>query len=338
MESQAVRAHVRTIDFEHGVTAIDTDYVRPLLDASHLIVDNGRAAFVDAGVNDSVPLLLEALRQKDLDVADVEYVFLTHVHLDHAGGAGQLMRRLPRARAVLHPRGAPHMIDPAKLVKGSESVYGKERVRQMYGEIAAIPKERIHVVADNEQLTLGERVFKCLFTEGHARHHYCLADPASNGVFTGDSFGISYRDFDTAAGEFIFPTTTPVHFDPPEAHKAIDRIMAEAPLCLYLTHYSRVSDLPRLADDMHRRIDDFVGIATRHAMDSGRTAAMRKSMFAYLKAELKKHGFEADEGRLHDLLDVDVGLNTMGLEHWLDHSDSGSQAGNRMRPPSGGRN
>jgi glyoxylase-like metal-dependent hydrolase (beta-lactamase superfamily II) len=336
MESQAVRTQVRTIDFEHGVTAIDTDYVRPLLDASHLIVDNGRAAFVDAGVNDSVPLLLGALRQKDLDVADVEYVFLTHVHLDHAGGAGQLMQRLPRARAVLHPRGAPHMIDPAKLVKGSESVYGKERVRQMYGEITAIPKERIHVVADNEQLTLGERVFKCLFTEGHARHHYCLADPASKGVFTGDSFGISYRDFDTAAGEFIFPTTTPVHFDPPEAHKAIDRIMAEAPLCLYLTHYSRVSDLPRLADDMHRRIDDFVEIATRHATDSGRTAAMQKSMFGYLKAELKEHGFEADEHRLHNLLDVDVGLNTMGLEHWLDRSDSGSQAGNRM--PSGGSN
>jgi glyoxylase-like metal-dependent hydrolase (beta-lactamase superfamily II) len=287
-------------------------------------------------VNDSVPLLLEALRQKDLDVADVEYVFLTHVHLDHAGGAGQLMQRLPRARAVLHPRGAPHMIDPAKLVKGSESVYGRERVRQMYGAIAAIPKERIYVVADNERLTLGERVFKCLFTEGHARHHYCLADPASKGVFTGDSFGISYRDFDTVAGEFIFPTTTPVHFDPREAHKAIDRIMAEAPLCLYLTHYSRVSDLPRLADDMHRRIDDFVEIATRHVTDSGRTAAMQKSMFAYLKAELKKHGFEADERRLHNLLDVDVGLNTMGLEHWLDRSDSGSQAGNRM--PSGGRN
>ena len=330
MESQAVR----TIDFDHGVTAIDTDYVRPLLDASHLIVDSGRAAFVDTGVNESVPLLLEALRQKNIDVADVDYVFLTHVHLDHAGGAGQLMQKLPRARAVLHPRGAPHMIDPAKLVKGAEAVYGKERVRQMYGEIAAISKERIHVVADNERLELGERVLECLFTEGHARHHYCLADPASKGVFTGDSLGISYRDFDTVAGEFIFPTTTPVHFDPPEAHKAIDRIMAQAPSSLYLTHFSRVTDLPRLADDMHRRIDDFVLIATRHATDSGRTEAMQTSMFGYLKAELKNHGFDADEDRLHCLLDVDVALNTMGLEHWLDHSDSGSRAGSRA--PSGG--
>jgi glyoxylase-like metal-dependent hydrolase (beta-lactamase superfamily II) len=319
MKDQAVR----TTDFDHGVTAIDTDYVRPLLDASHLIVDRGRAAFVDTGVNASVPLLLEALRQKNVDVADVDYVFLTHVHLDHAGGAGQLMQRLPNARAVLHPRGARHMIEPSRLVKGSEAVYGRERVREMYGDITAIPKERIHVVADCEELALGERVLMCLFTEGHARHHYCLADPASDGVFTGDSFGISYRDFDTAAGEFIFPTTTPVHFDPVEAHKAIDRIMGLSPKCLFLTHYSKVTDLPRLAGDMHQRIDDFVAIANRYASARSRTQAMQDSMFAYLRDELVKHGFGSDDNGLHELLDVDVALNTMGLEHWLDHREAG---------------
>lgn len=315
---------VRTIDFEHGVTAIDTEYVRPLLDASHLIVDNGRAAFVDTGVNDSVPLLLQALQQKDIDPGDVDYVFLTHVHLDHAGGAGLLMQRLPNARAVVHPRGARHMIDPEKLVKGSEAVYGKERVRLMYGDILPIDEHRVQVVADNEQVVLGGRTLQCLFTEGHARHHYCLADPASDGVFTGDSFGISYRDFDTIRGEFIFPTTTPVHFDPLEAHKAIDRIMALSPARLYLTHYSRVTDLPRLADDMHKRIDDFVEIATRHASETRRTNAMQASMFSYLKGELRKHGFSADDAILHTLLDTDVALNTMGLEHWLDQSASQS--------------
>jgi len=310
---------VRTTDFDHGITAIDTDYVRPLLDASHLVVDHGRAAFVDTGVNASVPLLLEALRQKGVDVADVDYVFLTHVHLDHAGGAGRLMQRLPNASAVLHPRGARHMIEPSKLVKGSEAVYGKERVREMYGDIAAIPEKRVYVVADGEELVLGERTLQCIFTEGHARHHYCLADPASGGVFTGDSFGISYRDFDTGKGEFIFPTTTPVHFDPVEAHKAIDRIMALSPGCLYLTHYSKVTDLPRLANDMHRRIDDFVAIATLHAGAPERTQAMQESMFAYLRKELEEHGFTTDDRTLHGLLDIDVTLNTMGLEHWLDH-------------------
>lgn len=310
---------VRTTDLEYGVTAIDTEYVRPLLDASHLIVDGGRAAFVDTGVNDSVELLLAALEERNLDVADVDYVFLTHVHLDHAGGAGLLMQHLPNARAVLHPRGARHMIDPAKLVKGSEAVYGAERVAEMYGDIRPVPAERVVVAEDGDAFELGGRRLQCLHTEGHARHHYCLADPASSGVFTGDSFGVSYREFDTAAGEFIFPTTTPVHFDPVEAHKAIDRIMARAPARLYLTHYSLVTDLPRLADDMHRGIDDFVGLAERHAGDADRTAALRASMFRHLAERLAEHGYRSDEERLHALLDVDVALNTMGLEHWLDH-------------------
>lgn len=316
---------VRTTELDHGVTAVDTEYVRPLLDASHLIIDGGRAAFVDTGVNDSVELLLAALEEREVDAADVDYVFLTHVHLDHAGGAGLLMEQLPNARAVLHPRGAPHMIDPAKLVKGSEAVYGRERVAEMYGEIRAIPAQRVVVAEDGEEFAFGGRTVRCLYTEGHARHHYCLVDPASAGVFTGDSFGISYRELDTAAGEFIFPTTTPVHFDPVEAHKAIDRIMSLEPSRLYLTHYSLVTDLPRLAEDMHRRIDDFVDIAERHAGDADRTASMRAGMFRYLRDRLAEHGYRSDEERLHALLDVDVALNTMGLEHWLDHRPDGKE-------------
>ena len=309
----------RTLDLGDGVTAIDTDYVRPMLDASHLLVDGDRAAFVDTGTNHSVDLLMDALARRELEPAQVQYVFLTHVHLDHAGGAGELMSRLPEARAVLHPRGAPHMIDPAKLIKGSKAVYGEALYAQMYGDLKPIPAERIIVVDDLQRFELSGRELQILFTEGHAKHHYCLWDPASGGVFTGDSFGISYRDFDTAAGEFIFPTTTPVHFDPPEAHKAIDRIMRLEPRRLYLTHYSEVTDLPRLADDMHRRIDAFVAIAKRHEHERERTPAMRSAMFDYLRDELAQHGFRADDERLHTLLDVDVQLNTMGLEHWLDH-------------------
>jgi hypothetical protein len=137
-------------------------------------------------------------------------------------------------------------------------------------------------------------------------------------VFTGDSFGLSYRELDTAAGEFIYPTTTPIHFDPPEAHKAIERIIGLQPEQLYLTHYSCVTDLARLADDMHRRIDDFVVIAREHASDSNRTEAMQTAMFSYLATCLEAHGVELDEDRLHAILDMDVEINTMGLEYWLD--------------------
>lgn len=312
------RQPVRATWLGNGITAVDTDYVRPLLDASHLIVENGRAAFVDTGVNHSVPFLLDALQQAGLDAADVDFVFLTHVHLDHAGGAGLLVQALPNAEAVLHPRGAPHMVDPVRLIDGAKAVYGEAAYVAMYGEIVPIAAERILTVTDGEFISLAGRPLQCLFTEGHARHHYCLADPASRGVFTGDSFGISYRELDTAYGEFIYPTTTPVHFDPPEAHKAIDRIMAQDPKQLFLTHYSRVTEPERLAADMHRRIDDFVAMARQHANDDHRTSALHAAMFRYFEAELAGHGFAGDAERLHAIIDVDIELNTMGLEHWLD--------------------
>lgn len=311
----------RTTRLDYGITAIDTDYVRPLLDASHLIEENGRAAFVDTGTNASVPLLLDALERGDLDVGDVDYVFLTHVHLDHAGGAGRLMQSLPNAVAVLHPRGARHMIDPSKLIGGAKTVYGEAQYLEMYGELVPIAEERIAIADDEQPFTLAGRELCAFHTEGHARHHYCLADPTSRGVFTGDSFGISYRELDSAAGEFIYPTTTPVHFDPPEAHKAIDRILAYEPEQLYLTHYSRVTDVPRLAGDMHTRIDDFVDIARRHANDEQRNERMQESMYAYLLESIRAHGSSGSEDALRGIVRMDVELNTMGLEFWLDRSD-----------------
>jgi len=312
----------RITELEHGISAIDTDYLRPLFDASHLIIQSDHAAFVDTGVNHSAPLLLDALARKDIDAAAVDYVFLTHVHLDHAGGAGALMQYLPNAKAVIHPRGARHMIDPAKLIEGASAVYGVARTEEMYGNPVPIEANRVMVVDDEQTIVFRNRPLQCIFTEGHARHHYCLSDPTSKGVFTGDSFGVSYRELDTVAGEYIFPTTTPIHFDPPEAHKAIDRIMRLEPEQLYLTHYSRVTDLAKLADDMHKRLDDFVAIAREHANDNNRTEAMQKTMFSYFADSLERHGFTADQDRLHAILALDIELNTMGIEYWLDNASA----------------
>ena len=257
--SAELSAQITTLD--DGVFAVDTEYVRPQHDASHLIIEDGRAAFVDTGTNDSVPRLLDALHQLDLDIADVDFVFLTHIHLDHAGGAGLLMQKLPNARCVIHPRGAPHMINTEKLIKGTEAVYGVQRTREMYGELQPIDEQRIIVAEDEKWISLNGRELQPFFTEGHARHHYCLNDPTSRGVFSGDSFGVSYRELDTAAGEFIYPSSTPASFDPPEAHKAIDRIMSCSPQQVYLTHYSRVRNLDRLAEDMHSCIDGYEQMA-----------------------------------------------------------------------------
>ena len=308
----------RTTQFDHGITAIDADYVRPLHDASHLVIEGGRAAFVDTGTSFSVPLLLDVLAQQDVDVGDVDYVFVTHVHLDHAGGAGQLIQALANATLVVHPRGERHMVDPAKLILGAQAVYGEQEFRAIYGEILPVPQDRTYVPGDGETLELAGRPLQCLYTEGHAKHHYCLADPAAEGVFTGDSFGVSYRELDTAAGEFIFPTTTPVNFDPPEAHKAVDRIMAQAPKRLFLTHYSRVTASDRLAADMHACIDSFVDIARSNANAANRSEAIANDLYDYLVERAVAHGCGDDRQALRDFLSLDVNLNTQGLEVWLD--------------------
>ena len=306
-----------TTDVGDGIVAIDTEYMRPMLDASHLVVEAGRGAFVDTGTNASVSLLLDALRQKNLDIGDVDYVFLTHVHLDHAGGAGQLMRALPNAKCVIHPRGAPHMADPARLIAGTQAVYGRQQAFELYGDIVPIDAARIVEAGDNDEFSLGGRQLQALHTEGHARHHYCLHDPGSAGVFTGDSFGISFRELDTDKGEFIYPTTTPPHFDPAEAHKAIDRIVALEPACLYLTHYSRVESIDRLAADMHECLDGFVAMAEKHRDQENRLELIQEEMFDYLAARLREHGYAGDRDAMWSVLQFDVVLNSQGLDSWL---------------------
>ena len=306
-----------------SIVAIDTEYVRPRMDASHLIVEGGRAAFVDTGVNDSVPKLLDALDREGLDVGDVDYVFLTHIHLDHAGGAGELMLRLPNAACVVHPRGAPHMANPEKLVAGTEAVYGVERSRAMYGTIVPIEAGRIVEASDGGWLDLNGRELQTIYTEGHARHHYVLHDPASAAVFTGDSFGVSYREFDTDNGEFIYPTSTPIDFDPAAAHAACDAILALKPRHAYLTHYSRVGNLEKLADDMHEGIDAYRSMALACADEAGRSEALQRSMFDYLASRLEAHGYAGDRDAMWSLLQIDVVLNAQGLGVWLDRGGAG---------------
>jgi glyoxylase-like metal-dependent hydrolase (beta-lactamase superfamily II) len=306
------------LEFEHGITAIDTDYVRPQLDASHLIVRDGRAAFVDTGTTHSVPNLLAALEQKQIAPEAVDYVLLTHVHLDHAGGAGELMRHLPNANVLVHPRGAAHLVDPSRLIAGTKAVYGDAEFMRLYGEIPPIPAERVLTAADDTRLRLGSSELRLIHTPGHALHHYSIVDADSRCVFTGDTFGISYRVFDTDKGAFIFPATTPVHFDPRQAHASLDLIMSFQPEACFLTHYSRVTDLARLAGAMHAGIDEHVKIARSCAASRDRIAAMKMQLHAWLVQQVREHACTLDQDTVDSWLAMDVDLNAKGLAVWLD--------------------
>ena len=311
-----------TTDLGHGIFAIDTGFEREDFDAAYLIVDTGRAAFIDTGHNAAVPRLLEALDAIGLPREAVDWVIPTHVHLDHAGGAGLLMRHLPGARALIHPRGARHLIDPSALVEGARAVYGVEVVHQTYGTIEPIAAARVVESHDGQRIPLGSRELLLIDTPGHARHHHCIWDERSRGWFTGDTFGISYREFDGADGAWIFPSTTPVQFEPEALRSSVQRMMAMQPQCLYPTHFGRVDGVERLAAQFLATLDRFeadgLALLARLPDDApARLAALKEQVAATLVASALAAGCPVSPARAHELLALDIELNAQGMAVWL---------------------
>jgi glyoxylase-like metal-dependent hydrolase (beta-lactamase superfamily II) len=301
-----------------GIHTIDTGFVRPQFDAAYLVVENGRGAFIDCGTNFAVPRMLAALDEVGMAAADVDWLILTHVHLDHAGGAGELIARLPNAKLVVHPRGARHMIDPSILWAGASAVYGEAVMEQTYGRLRPIPAGRVIEAPDGHVVDLAGRPLQCIDTPGHAKHHLTVYDERANVCFTGDVFGLSYRDFDTANGPLILPTTSPVQFDPPALHASIERLVALRPDAMYLTHYGRVEGVERLAGDLHAQIDAMVALARAAHGKPDRHAVLMESLTELYAARAAAHGWPHGRDALSHLLGMDIELNAQGLEVWLD--------------------
>ena len=301
-----------------GVYAIDTGFQRERFDAAYLLVQDGRAAFVDTGTNFGVPRLLAALEALGLGRDAVDWVIPTHVHLDHAGGVGLLMQSLPKARLWVHPRGARHMIDPSALWQGALAVYGEDEMRRSYGALVPVPAARVTESADGAVIELAGRPLVAADTPGHAKHHHCLWDEATRGWFTGDTFGLSYREFDTARGRWIVPTTTPVQFDPDALRASVQRLLAREPGCMYLTHYGRVDDVPRLGALLLSLLDELVtlGRSLRDAPD--RHEALKRGQLEIFVRSLAAHGCTLDPAHIAELLAIDTELNAQGMAVWLD--------------------
>jgi glyoxylase-like metal-dependent hydrolase (beta-lactamase superfamily II) len=305
----------------HGIHVIDTGFHRPVFDAAYLIVENGRGAFVDTGTNDSVPRLLAALEAAGLERDAVDFVIATHVHLDHAGGVGQLMQKLPNARLVVHPQGAPHMIEPSRLMAGARAVYGDEEVARTYGDVVGVPAERVLRTEDDMTLDFAGRPLKFLDTPGHARHHHCIYDARSRGFFTGDTFGLSYREFDTPQGEWLMPTTTPVQFEPEALRRSVERLLAYQPERMYLTHYGPVGGVPRLAAMLLSQLDEMVALALALPDDAQRHQALMDGFSAIHLKSLRAHGSTLGEARMRELLAMDTELNAQGVAVWLNRKN-----------------
>lgn len=302
-----------------GVILVDTGYVRPGVAAAWIVKGGASAAVIETGTARSVPHLLSALAAQGIAPGAVSHVIVTHVHLDHAAGAGALLAHLPAARLVVHPRGARHMIDPSKLLAGAAEVYGgMESIRALYGDVLPAPAARVIEAPEGTVVDLGGRTLRMLDTPGHAKHHFVVHDPATRGFFTGDTFGISYREFDGASGPFMYPTTTPVQFDPPALRASVERMLAEKPERMYLTHYGMIEGrIPEAAAAMLSAVDGHVAVARGAPAGPGRQAAIRAGLAEQLLSLLARHGWKGTREEALRAFDADLDLNSQGLEVWM---------------------
>jgi glyoxylase-like metal-dependent hydrolase (beta-lactamase superfamily II) len=316
-DSLLVTPHLR--DFGDGIFSLDSGYFRSEFDAIHFVVEKNRVAIIDTSTQYAVPRVMESLAALDLTPENVDWILLSHVHLDHAGGAGELMRRCPNARVTVHPRGTRHLVDPSQLWAAVCEVYGSEMAKREYGGLEPIDRARIHETPEGSFIDLAGRRIDFWESPGHAKHHVYIRDSKTNSFFTGDTFGISYREFDNQNGAFIFITSSPSQFSPEEHKASIQRLMDANPPAVYLTHFAQVQDVQRHGQTLIRQVDHYAQIALRHrSAGAQRAALIRADLTQLMLDQLHQHGVSLTDAQCLQILDLDLQLNSDGLVCWLD--------------------
>jgi glyoxylase-like metal-dependent hydrolase (beta-lactamase superfamily II) len=254
-----------------GITAIDTFMGgRERYTAAYLL-DAAEPALVETGPGTSVEPVTDALEHLGLSRDGLAHIVLTHIHLDHAGGAGALSARFPRSGVWVHERGATHLADPTRLVKSTARVWGEREMRELFGPTEPVPSGRLHALQDEEVIDLGDRRLDVLDTPGHASHHVALVDSRTGAVFTGDALGIHVPDLPV-----LRPATPPPEFDLERTIDSIERIRRHARSLLLFAHFGPLREIDATCDLAIRRVREWTAVvadAMRETEDPDELAA-----------------------------------------------------------------
>ncbi len=274
-------ADTNVTQLEPGLFIIDHHFQGvPGVIASYLLTGNDGLTLIETGPTPSIDVLLEGVRAAGFDPQDITQLAVTHIHLDHAGSAGVLMRQLPKARLLVHPVGAPHMIDPTKLMASATRIYG-DRMEELWGEVAPIAADRVDVLEDGAIIKAGDRELIARHTPGHAMHHIAYQHADTGAIFTGDVGGVRLE-----SAAYVRPPTVPPELDLILWRESIQKLRALNPTRFYLTHFGGFDDISWHLDDLLARLFFWSGWADARLADKSDTTVVTAELTERGDAEI----------------------------------------------------
>lgn len=306
----------------HNIYLVDVfDLFMENRTGSYIIIDE-KITVIDTSASPSIPHLLKGLRDLDVATEDIDYIILTHVHLDHAGGVGLFIKDCPNAKVIVHPRGYKHIANPEKLIAGARAVYGND-FDKLYEPVLPVPESRIIAMKSGDQLSISEnRKLTFYDSPGHAKHHFSIYDPVSNGIFTGDTIGIYYKMLESLDIELYLPSTTPNHFDPDAMIKSLEHIESLNVDRIYFGHYG-MSNNPDL---VYAHIRKWLPLFVKAGEDAARqvpsqnlnhiTEKTNENLNEFILSFIKDKGIPENHP-FFKILDLDLKINAMGIVDYL---------------------
>lgn len=313
-------AYIKSVD--KRITIIDSLDLGMQGRTSCYVLQDEKIVLFEPSASPSIPHILEGLEELKIPLEKIAFIIVTHIHLDHAGGAGLLLEKCRNAKLIVHPRGAKHMADPAKLIAGAKAVYGDE-FNLLFDPIIPIPEDRILIKGHGEILEIGKQSYLTFYdSPGHANHHFSIHDSVSNGIFTGDTLGIFYGEFLYQDQEFYLPSTSPTQFNPESMLQSANMIEALNVNKIYFSHFG-VCHYPQLAiNELRKWLPQFVDIARNtlkvhqekgfHQICKAVEVELKKLVFS----ELKKQTIPNDS-KIYKILSADLSICAMGLVDYL---------------------
>lgn len=300
----------------HGIRMIDGYDLNVPGRTGIYVLEEEELTLVETGPSLSVPRILKGLEALGHRPEDVRNVIVTHIHLDHAGGAGLLLQSCPEARVVVHPRGARHLADPTRLIRGARMVYG-EQFDALFDPVLPVPEDRIEVRADGETLAIGpDRQLKFLDSPGHAAHHFSIYDPVSRGLFTGDTSGVRYGQLEELGCSLYLPSTSPNQFDPDAMKQSIDRFRKEEVDRIFFGHFGMSEEPERVYEQVTAELDVFMEAGEEAMAESEGAAGIEKRLKDRYRRMLENQGIPENHP-VYPILYLDLKVCSMGIEHYL---------------------